>query len=180
MRAFVIAGMLLLAMGPSPAASQEVVCFEAESALAVSAPMSVTNRAPESATASGGRYVEVRQGKGNPPEVTGGTASYEFDLAEKGTYRLWCRAWWEDSCGNSLSVILDDQPPFTFGQDGTYKQWHWVKSSRRQPQLRLEPGRHRLRILNREDGVRIDQILFTADRRYVPVDVEDVTVAGKP
>jgi hypothetical protein len=57
-------------------------------------------------------------------------------------------------------------------EDSTYKTWHWVHSPPRLPQLALPAGPCTLTVQNREDGVRIDQLLLTTDRRYIPVDIE--------
>lgn len=166
-----------------PASADAVICLEAESAEAVDAPMVVIDAGapaegamtPVAADASGGAYLEVAQGQGNPPKVTTGQARLRFTVSEAGTYMLWCRVWWLDECGNSFSVQIDDTRPFTFGQDATYKTWHWVKSPSRLRQLKLDAGEHTMVLGNREDGMRIDQVLLTTDRRLVPVDIERVT-----
>jgi len=121
--------------------------------------------------ASKGAYAALPQGSGNPPEVTKGKLVYEVEIAEEGVYVLWLRAYWDDSCGNSVSVQIDEHPVFMV-EDSTYKTWHWVKSPPRLNQLRLSAGKIRLSLLNREDGVRVDQILLTRSSRYVPVDIE--------
>lgn len=121
--------------------------------------------------ASGENYLALPQGSGNPPAVTAGKAVYDITIPADGTYTLWLRGWWDDSCGNSVSVQIADLPVFMV-EDSTYKTWHWVKSPPRLSQLQLKAGPLRLALLNREDGVRIDQILLTSDRRYVPVDIE--------
>ena len=164
-------------------AGDSIVCFEAESATNVVAPMQVSEAGkptPGAAwqpvkDASKDRYIEVPQGKGNPPEVTTGQATWSFELQDSGTYYLWCRVWWGDECSNSLTVQIDDGTPFSFGQDSTYKSWHWVKAPPRLRQLKLTDGTHGLTIRNREDGVRVDQIFLTDDRGTIPVGVETVT-----
>ncbi len=177
---------LLLCILPglcATALADSVVCFEAESAESVAAPMQVAQAGaakPGAAwqpvkDASGDRYVEVPQGRGNPPEVTTGQATWTVTLPSSGTYYLWCRVWWGDECSNSLTIQIDDGTPFSFGQDSTYKSWHWVKSPPRLRQLKLAKGTHKLTIKNREDGVRIDQIFLTDDRGTVPVGIETVT-----
>jgi len=167
----------------SKTAADSIVCFEAESAEAIAAPMQASKAGrpkpggswQPARGASGDSYVEIPQGKGNPPEVTTGQATWTIELPESGTYYLWCRVWWGDECSNSLTVQIDDAPPFTFGQDSTYKSWHWVKSPPRLKQLKLKEGTHTLTIKNREDGVRIDQIFLTNDRGTIPVGIERVT-----
>lgn len=162
------------------ATAGETICVEAEAARDVVAPMQMTKatdtlirKGTAIAGASGKSYLEVPQGKGNPPKVTTGVATVDFAVKQSRAFLLWCRVWWIDECGNSLTVVLDDGRPFVFGQDGTYKTWHWVRAPVRLKQLNLDAGKHTLKVLNREDGVRIDQILLTTDKRYVPVGVEE-------
>lgn len=151
-------------------AGDEVLCFEAESSTALEAPVQLKSEKKENVV-SGGKYLEVPQGAGDGKKI-GGKAKYSIELKQGGTYYFWIRAWWIDSCGNSFGVIFDDKPPFTCGQDGTYKKWHWVKSKLR---LKLKAGKHDLVLTNREDGARVDQILLTNDKSFVPVDIEEVT-----
>ena len=121
--------------------------------------------------AAGGVYLEIPQGAGKPPDVQG-EAAFEFVVDKPGTYYLWARVWWLDGCGNSLGMSLNGEKEFTFGQDATYKQWHWVKAPARLSQLNLQAGKQTLKVANREDGVAIDQILITRNKRYVPVGIE--------
>ena len=175
-------GLVIVSAFAGPAYAGDTVCFEAELVLQSTAPMQVMqeSRAPVPPSgkkvkgASKGQYLEVPQGKGNPPKVTSGVATIRFDVANAGDYHLWSRAWWEDSCGNSFSFRIDDGKPFVFGQDGTYTRWHWIRVRRRR--FRLSKGTHTLHIINREDGARIDQVLFTTSKRFVPVGIEDCTV----
>ncbi len=154
------------------------ICLEAESA-AVTPPMLVVEDtvpadAPNEQRASGEKYIEIAQGKGHPPKMTNGLAVLSFDVEEPGEYTLWCRVWWLDACGNSLRINLDQAPGFTFGEDGIYKRWHWVKAPPRLKQLKLKQGKHTLTLANREDGVRVDQILLFKGRRFVPVGIEKI------
>ena len=127
-----------------------------------------------------GPYLEIPEGAGNPPKVEAGKAVFTVDVPEGGTFTLWCRVWWEGECSNSFTVQLDDQAPFLFGENATYRTWHWVKYpvARITPPLRLEKGPHVLRVSNREDGVRLDQILLSPNKRFVPVGIETPTTTG--
>ena len=167
------------------------VCFEAESAGAVEAPMIIVQKEEKATDVSGKGYIEVLRTntqsqanlqsnrvtnvQTNASKKTKGHAVYNFEVAEDGEYSLWCRVWWLDRCGNSLTVIIDDGKPFTFGQDGTYKFWHWVKNPPKIKQLNLKKGKHKLQVKRREDGIKLDQILFTKDKRFVPMGIEKIT-----
>jgi hypothetical protein len=162
------------------------ICLEAEWASELTAPMQLGGSAhgdphppwKAAGDASGDAYIEVPDGKGKPPDIDPGTAVWKFTVEREGKYILWCRVWWADECGNSLTMYLDDNRPFIFGQDSTYKTWHWVKALSSLKQLTLDAGEHTLTVKHREDGMRIDQILLTRHKRYIPVGVEDTTVAA--
>ncbi len=158
------------------------VCLEAESSEAVTEPMRVidatgANAAAAVPGASGGKYLEIPKGAGNPPKVNAGEARLTFEIDEPGDYTFWGRVYWLSACNSSFTVQVDDALPFTFGKDATFDAWHWVKQPPRL-KMTLSKGRHTLTIRNRQDGVRLDQVLFALDKRYVPVGVEDVTAGG--
>ncbi len=161
-------------------ASANTLVFEAEAAHAVEAPMVVVVAAdpPPGVVAvegaSGGAYLAIPQGAGNPPKVTTGSATFHIEVPAAGLYTLWLRAYWDDSCGNSINVRINDTAPFTM-QDSTYQTWHWVRSPPRLRQLLLAEGPATLTLINREDGVRIDQILLTTSRNMVPTAIEPPT-----
>jgi hypothetical protein len=174
-----LACVITLAVLTVGRAGAETICMEAESALSNVAPVQVISAAmgaaqdPALKEASGGSYIDIPDGVGKPPDV-GGEAVYSFDVKVAGDYVFWGRAWWADSCGNSFTLVLDQGKPFEFGGDGTYKSWHWVKGMK----ANLSAGAHTLRIQNREDGVKLDEFLFTGDPKFVPVGAEEPT-AGK-
>lgn len=147
------------------------ICFEAESAATREWPMAVLTNG---VTGASGAYLEIPEGSGNPPKLEAGQASFTFDVPQDGLFTLWCRVWWDGECSNSFTVRVDGQPGFLFGEDATYKTWHWVKYpvSRTVPPIKLAKGKHVLAFHNREDGVRLDQVLLSADKRFVPVDRE--------
>jgi hypothetical protein len=154
------------------------VLLEAENASEVNAPMKLVKAGDSAAGqkmiegASGDAYLTVPQGAGKPPEVQG-DCTLKFKVDKSARYYLWARVWWLDGCGNSVGVSIDGAKEFTLGQDATYKKWHWVPVKARLSQLQLSAGEHSLKISNREDGVAIDQILLTRNKRYVPVGIEE-------
>ena len=166
------------------------ICLEAESSanivplVRVGGPsIAVTNLAWSAVKgASADMYIEIAQSpvtnsaeKAETKKQIPGKASFEFDVSDDGEHYLWCRVWWFDTCGNSVRISIDGARPFSFGQDGTFKRWHWFKAPEGLKQLKLEKGQHSMVISAREDGVRIDQILLTDDSDFVPVGKEDVT-----
>ncbi|MCF7855719.1 MAG: hypothetical protein K9N51_13040 [Candidatus Pacebacteria bacterium] len=169
-----LSGVLLTAFMSVAVNAASRVCFEGEDAETIEPPVRVVSGAEAVEGASNRTYLEVPPGAGKPPQVEG-RAVYTFAVPEDGRYKLWCRVYWPDGCGNSFGMRIDDNPEFTFGQDGTYNTWHWVEAPPRLEQLELRKGTHTLTVMNREDGPRLDQVLFTTNRRYVPVAIESVT-----
>jgi len=176
-----------LALQPVAGFAQARVTVEAESAEAVEAPMVVVSResVPEDSKyvdgASGDSYLEIPQGRGNPPKNPNGRAVFTVEVPADGAYTLWCRVWWADECGNSFLVKINEDAPFLFGENATYKAWHWVRHpvARTAKPIALKAGTNTISFLNREDGVRLDQVLLSADRRFVPVEREPVGVKPK-
>jgi hypothetical protein len=176
-----------LAVSPLAASAGGRVTVEAESAQSIEAPMVMVceTAVPEGLKyvpgAANAAYLEIPQGKGNPPENPHGQAVLTVEVPADGDYTLWCRVWWEDECANSFTVRINDTPPFLFGENATYKTWHWMRYpvARTARPITLKAGTNTLTFLNREDGVRLDQALLSADRRFVPVDREPVGVKVK-
>jgi len=175
----VISGMISLLLAPCSASAGDRICIEAESSEGIVEPVRIvdatTNTAPAVAGASGGRYLEIPMGAGNPPKVNHGEAKLPFEIIEPGEYTLWCRVYWISACNSSFTLSIDDSFPFTFGKDATFLTWHWVKAPPRLKQLGLAKGKHVLTIRNRQDGVKLDQVLLVLDKKYVPVGIEEAT-----
>jgi len=159
--------------------------LEAESAVTNEAPMVTVSLAapppgiPAIEGASGNAYLEVPLGAGKTPKVKAGTATFVVDIPVDGAYTVWLRSHWAGECSNTFLAQIDDHPPFLVGGDSTFRTWHWVKYpvSKLTPPPRIGKGRHTLRILHREDGVRLDQLLLTTEPRYVPVAAERAGVS---
>ena len=169
--------LLLALIGTAFCATAQSVCFEAEAAADLEEPLVKT--VSDADQVSGGAFLEIKQGAGDPPNANG-AGKITFEVPESKRYYLWCRVWWLDACGNSIGINIDDAKAFTFGQDRTFKSWHWVQAPTKLPQFELEAGEHTLHLSHREDGVRIDQILLTANKRYIPVGTEKITYVPDP
>ncbi|NQT19105.1 MAG: hypothetical protein HQ592_05335, partial [Planctomycetes bacterium] len=109
--------------------------------------------------ASGNAVLAIPQDAGKRD----GSALYQISNVPAGPCTLWLRAYWEDGCSNSTGAVFrKDHMVIT---DEIFRKWHWVAS----PRQIVAPGESfQLRLQNIEDGVMIDQILFTQDRRFVP------------
>ena len=185
--ATILIGILILSCWPKDrleAASQQVkICFEAAQAEKYQPPFKVS----KDKEASGGKCLEVPEGAGDSPEMKpkppkpaiSGEAIYHFRVPATGTYKFWARTWWNPvkggrGCSNSFKIRVDDLPrDLIYGEDCTYGRWHWpsIPAAR----FELSEGVHVLRIKNREDGIKIDQIFWTTDLDYVPMGKERLT-----
>ena len=153
------------------------IVIDAASAKQVVAPM----RLSSDAKAAKGKSLEVPGSgfrRGAAPE---GHAVFEFDVTEDGTYWLHVRAYWPgpadlpnrataaDRPRSIVFVSLDGGKRVRFG-GRTMAHRYWVKV--RKGLFRLRKGKHTLKIAILGHGVRLDQILLTTDKDYVPVSIE--------
>lgn len=172
----------------------EKIIIELEQHIEIEKPVTVI----EDPAASGGRCIEIKEGAGKPPE-TGGKVVSRFSIAKDAEYQVWGRRWWMDACGNSFTFSLKgDNPvlyktpaspeakhaekPHIFGDDASYNPvlhlaWKWTKGNI----YTLKKGVYTITIENREDGVRLDQILLVEKieslYEYTPVGIEELNVS---
>jgi hypothetical protein len=87
------------------------------------------------------------------------------------TYTVWLRGYAPNGAGDSVFVSLDDQPVTTL-TGFVPRQWSWATENGSQAGLVTvevtEPGLHTLYLWQREDGLRLDRIVLTADSGYNP------------
>lgn len=165
------AGLLATVLTTSSAAwaANAKVCFEAESATTVEAP--IKKALPGKSTKYSGRgYLDIPWDKNKTKGV--GQAIVRVNVKTAGTYYLWARTFWANGCGNSIAVGVNGGAPITLGEDGTYDKWHWVGGRAR---VNLKAGTNTFVIKNRETGVRVDQIFLCQDGDYTPTGIRKVT-----
>ncbi len=126
------------------------------------------------AGASGPLVLAIPDLKGKPPEgakpgMKYGGAEFEIDMPRNMTCNVWMRVWWAGSCGNSLYYRHWDGTTIAVGNDGTYHAWHWLKVPET---YHFKKGKNRFYVLDREDGIYLDQIVITGDLEYVPQGIE--------
>jgi len=161
-----------LAFGAAPDVPADAVVANASKAVMVREPC----RRREDASAVEGTAIVL-------PEKAGGhgrgLAEFDIEIPERGSYCVWVRVRWRDSCGNSLSIMVDGGQTALLGEDHIYGAWHWVRAGGPRPEkFLLDAGPHRVTLLEREDGIAFDQVLFTKDGRYTPsapVGVDSIT-----
>lgn len=131
------------------------IVFEAEHANAFVPPF----RLVESDGASNGALVEVPQAAGS-----GGKAFYRFSVGAGGEYVVWGRVFWPDGCANSFTVSMDSSKGVLFGNDDSFRAWHWVRG----PSFRLDAGEHLLTFRSREDGAMLDAVAVAPEGSSPP------------
>ena len=124
-------------------------------------------------SASSGEYIRVPNGQGNVwnSSQDGGYAEYIFDVQMAGNYVIWARL---------ISRSWNDDSFFVSVDDGGYALWDtqysgiWVwdqvrnRGGQNPVMYYLDAGQHSLIIKQREDGTKIDSIIFTNDLYYIP------------
>lgn len=147
------------------------ICFEAESANSVEPVLrKVTPGASKDYSGKG--YIHIPWDKN---ETKGqGQASFKLNAPKAGNYYVFARTFWENGCGNSISLVINGQERM-LGEDGTYNKWHWVSNPLKIP---LKAGANTVVLKNRETGVKIDQIFMTDDSQYEPQGIRKITADG--
>jgi hypothetical protein len=93
-----------------------------------------------------------------------GRAELPFHVSRPGVYAAWVRARWDNACGNSVLLHVDGGKGFTAGEDAVFNAWHWIRAGR----YTLAAGEHKIVLAGREDGIAVDEILFTPSASFVP------------
>ena len=128
---------------PGGGAAADLVQVEGESCVSLTPPFV---RVPAN-DASGGLVLAI-------PDLAGkgvGSAEYHVTIPEDGTYTLEARVFWDDGCSNSLLFQLGETS-ITLASE-MFKQWHVLDAPQRLP---LHKGALTVRVLNLEDGVKLD------------------------
>ena len=142
----------------------------------------------DEATASGGKWVMLeekvnkRVKKRPGQEFYEGSIEIKFGVEKEADYVMWVRAWWMDGCGNSVFATVDKRMTAKHAMNvegSTYKNLLWFKLDRK---IHLKQGSHVLRLQNREDGIRLDEVVFMefeedVERQLVPAGAETPTQA---
>lgn len=116
----------------------------------------------ENSSASGGMALVLPKGTRTPEHK--GKATLTVNAASEGPYFAWARAHWRDTCSNSFSLKVGEQPEKDVGNDDVFNTWHWVPAGK----FNLVQGKNPVVLTEREDGIELDQLLFTHDAAFQP------------
>jgi len=161
----VVAGYLLLC------GCSEYVWLEAEDTDTLT-PGFVIVKGP---LASGGEYLQIPKGSGWSSRT--GVAEYTIHINTSGNYVVWGRAIAPTGEGNALGVQIDD----AIGAIRLSNTWQWTTVNHRGStdesnpmndpvSFRLAAGKHTLKLKPGESGAKLDKMLITNDRAYVPAE----------
>lgn len=118
-----------------------------------------------------------------PPST--GHASYTFDVARGGTYRLWGRVMASSGRSNSFWLRMNDGPWIRWNGIQQSRQWHWDEAhdaDRGDEPVRfnLPAGSHRLTVAYRERHAKLDRLLLVNSATYRPRGSGDHSADGPP
>ena len=148
--------LLAALFGLVQAAAAATICFEAELADELDFPFGIA----EAQGASGELALCAPEGSGSA-EAMGerrSTAIYHIGVPEDGKYIAWLRVRWNGVCSNSVFFHVGDAKQQEVA-DSLMDRWHWVPAGT----WALKAGTTELRILNREDGIMVDQVALSTD-----------------
>ena len=129
--------------------------------------------------ASGGEYLWIPEGTGGDPGK--GVAVYAIHINTSGDYVIWGRAMAPSGDDNSFFVQMDEGFE-AIRAISLSDNWHWDAVNHlgsgeesyptSDPLIfSLSAGEHTLRIKQCEDGVKLDKLLITNDKSYVPANI---------
>src|SRR5579862_697730 len=104
------------------------------------------------------------QPKGTRTEEHKGKVKFNANANDAGEYLGWVHGKWRDTCSNSCGLKAGSGTEITAGNDDVFNVWHWVPAGKH----KLEKGANAVAIVEREDGIFVDQVLFTKDAAYTP------------
>lgn len=110
-----------------------------------------------------------------PPQVTNkGVAAFSVDVPITGSYRFWSRMMSSNTSNDSFILEVDDSTCGIIVGDGslTAGAWSWVDyrsaTVSNKINLTLTAGRHNFKLIGREDGVKVDRVILSADQACIP------------
>lgn len=111
--------------------------------------------------ASGGKYVMVKSGNNSndsAPATAAGWVDINFSVTRPTTYVLWLRTICPNANDDSFWLRLDNEDWSQWNGIPNSSSWKWNKCSRT---FNMLEGEHTLHIGYREDGAKLDKLMFS-------------------
>lgn len=108
-----------------------------------------------------------------------GIVTSTITIPADGTYRVWSRIFAPDANNNSYYLEVDDTICGVVAGDNAIaaNSWTWVDyqagNTASKTNLTLTAGTHTIRRIGREDGVKVDRLIFATDTACVPTGTGD-------
>jgi hypothetical protein len=152
------------------------VWIEAEMTGTLTAPLDTG----EDAMASGGEFLvfplvsAMPMAAADPGDAPEGIASYIFNVAEAGSYKIWGRVRVASGETDSWYVRVDGGTWYQWNNIPIGTEWHWddvhdTGAMDAVVEFDLTAGQHTLNVARREEGSELDKILITDDADFVPM-----------
>jgi hypothetical protein len=114
-----------------------------------------------------------------PQDSSRGTVTSTFNVAASGTYNVWVRMSAQSATNDSVILEVDSTTCNVIMGDISIPTtgWKWVNyrnaSTTNTVSVSLSAGSHSLKLIGREDGVKVDRVLFVPqDANCVPQDAD--------
>jgi PKD repeat protein len=150
--------------------NKELIWIEAEAG-EINDPMLIH----DTEEASGGQYIEVREGNNNVEYAPNGLAFYKFNVKNKGIYKIWGRVNINMHDEDAFWIKIDDGEWIKWKGIEVGCKWHWdeVHDSNKNNQVmtfELGEGIHTLVLTYGMDQTRLDKWLITNDLEFIPAE----------
>jgi arylsulfatase A-like enzyme len=150
--------------------------LEAEHADTIISPLEIAS----DEDASKGQYLYTPNGTGNHYTPSPVMATYTVTISQPGVYIMWGNVVVTDKRDNSFFMQVDDGPDYLWEIEPG-KTWHWDQVNDHRNELDpimfyLTSGMHTIKMKVREDGTKLDRMLFTNDQTFVPRDQEGIGI----
>ena len=111
--------------------------------------------------ASGGKYVTIKSGNNsnnNAPTESNGLIGIDFEISRPTTYVLWLRTICPSANDDSFWLRIDNEEWSSWNGIPISSSWQWNQCPRTYTMLE---GKHTLYIGYREDGAKLDKLMFS-------------------
>ena len=105
-----------------------------------------------------------------------GSATYNFEVLESGSYVIWGRCYALSSTEDSFFLVVDGSTDtLTWHLESQYYTWKWQKVSDwyTVQEFNLDKGQHTMTLIARDKNARLDKFILSKDPNFVPSGKEE-------